>query len=124
MIGSAYTSLAVQSILGPEHSLLIPDVLWGGLLDEDFNLIAMTGVQVHHEAFGPTTNGVHNIAIVDAGVAGDSWDIRAFAIYDAAEGGQILLIATVTPATPEEDEPLFFAIGDLVFTFLDSGIES
>lgn len=122
MIGDNYLSRAVQAIIGPNHALTIPDVLWGGFLDENLDLIAMTGQTVPHAAFGPTDTGVTNITPIECGVAGAGWDIRAFGLFDASAGGSLVALAVLSPATPDEDETLIFNVGDLTFTFVSHEI--
>jgi len=116
MIGSAYTSAAVQAVIGPGHSTEIPAVLWGGFLDGLGDLIAMTGLNVSHDAFTPITDGVANSASIDAGVAGTGWTIAAFALFDAATGGEVVASADISPYAPTDGEELTFAPGDLTFT--------
>lgn len=116
MIGANYKSKAVQAVLGDGHSAVIPENLWGGWLDNLDALIAMTGLTVPHAAFTETTDGVINSAVIDAGVAGVGWNPYSFALYDAASGGDIVLVAAVTPFTPTDGDALVFPIGSLTFT--------
>lgn len=117
MIGPTWRSRAVQAVLGPSRSPLVPAILWTGWLDADGDLIAMTGLSVTHTAFGPSGDGVANIAPIDAGVAGTGWTIHAVGLFDAASGGNLIVSADLTtPASPDEDDPLVFAAGDLTFT--------
>lgn len=121
MIGSAYTSKAIQAMLGPAHSSVIPDVLWVGLLDATETLIAMTGLTVSHDDFGPVTDGVANTTVIDCGVAGASWSIAYVALFDAASGGDVIARAAVSPAVePTDGDTLAIPAGDLVFTY-DAG---
>lgn len=114
MIGPTWRSRAVQAVLGPYRSQLVPAQLWSGWLDADGDLIAMTGLPVAHEAFGPSGDGVANTTMIDCGVAGAGWVIAAVGLYDAATGGALVVSATVS-ATPDEGEPLVFEPGALTF---------
>lgn len=119
MIGDAYKSAAIQAVIGPAHSSVIPDVLWGAWLDAGKALIEMTGNNVSHDDFGESGDGVANTAVVDAGLypaSAPSW----FAVYDAATSGAIVALAPVTfDTTPPEDGPITFAPGELNFTYDD-----
>jgi len=119
MIGDLYKSKAIQAVIGPAHSNVIPEVLWGGFLDGSGALIAMTGIRVRHDAFTTATDGVTNSVRLDCGVAGTGWTIAGFALFDAASGGAIVLSASVTSVSPAVDEPLAFAPGGLTFTYAE-----
>ncbi|MBO9555615.1 hypothetical protein [Cellulomonas sp.] len=117
MIGEAYRSRAVQAVLGPSHSELIPAVLWLGWLDGSGGLIAMSGTSVTHEVWGPSGDGVSNVVAIDAGAAGDGWGtLRGVGLFDAAVDGTLVVAAALgAPVTPDEDEALAFEPGALVF---------
>lgn len=115
MIGPAYRSLAVQAVLGPAHSQVIPDVLWTGWLDGAGDLVAMTGLTVSHDVFGPTADGVTNAVPIDCGLAGAGWTIAALGLFDAAAGDLIASAAFAAPITPAEDDELVFAPTGLTF---------
>ena len=68
-IAPAYRSIAVQAILGPARSTLMPSVLWLGWLDDEGELVAMSGATISHEAFIPTDGGVENVDPIDGGLA-------------------------------------------------------
>lgn len=117
MIGATYQSLAVQAVLGPAHSALIPDVLWSGWLDGSGAVLAMTGLTVSHDSFGESGAGVANIDTLDGGLCPAAVPAR-FGLFDAASGGDVIAYAPVTfDVTPVEDDPLTFAPGDLTFTY-------
>ncbi len=116
MIGPTWRSRAVQALIGPSRSQLVPATLWTGWLDASGDLIAMTGLSVAHTAFGPSGDGVANTAEVDCGVAGAGWTIAALGLFDAAADGALILSADLTtPATPDEGDPMLFEPGDLTF---------
>lgn len=116
MIGSTYTSKAIQAVLGPSHSGVIPAVLWGGWLDSGLSVLGYSGISVPHDVFGPATDGIVNIDTVDGGVAGTGWTIAYFGLFDAASGGNLVAYAAVT-ATPSAGDPLLFTAGNLTFTY-------
>jgi hypothetical protein len=119
VIGAAYRSRAVQAVLGPSRSPLIPSVLWLGWLDEDGELVAMSGTTAVHEAFAPLDDGVTNVVSIDAGAAGPGWTIAGVGLFDAASGGDLVVSAALdAPVSPAEDAPLSFALGELVFTVM------
>ena len=115
MIGPTWRSRAVQAVLGPARSQLVPAVLWTGWLDSSGGLIAMTGLTVSHDAFGPAGDGVANTTAVDCGVAGAGWTIAAVGLFDAADGDLIVSAALPAPVMPDEDEALMFEPGSLTF---------
>lgn len=116
MIGEAYRSIAAQAVLGPSRSQLVPAVLHLGWLDNTGALIAMSGATVSHDAFGPVEHGVSNIVTLDAGVAGDGWDIAAVALFDAASSGQLVASADLAePVSPPEGSALTIPAGSLSF---------
>lgn len=120
MIGDAYKSKAVQAVLGPGRSDLIPAVMWGAWLDGAGAVIAMTGLTVSHDAFSPTATGVANTAVIDGGVCPATVPAR-FALMDAAASGAVIAWAPVTfSATPDEGDPLSFAPGELVFDYTEA----
>ena len=119
MIGDAYKSKAVQAVLGPGRSDLIPAVMWGSWLDGSGALLAMTGMAVAHEAFGATSTGVANIAVIDGGACPAATPAR-FALMDAASSGAVIAWAPVTfSEAPAEGDPLLFAPGELVFDYTE-----
>lgn len=116
-LGAAYRSKAVQAVLGPNHSPLIPAVLHVGWLTSTGALIAMSGMSITHDVFGETTDGVVNTSLIDGGVAGTGWTIAAVGLFDAAASGALVASATLsTPATPAAGDPLSFDAGNLAFT--------
>lgn len=115
MIGPTWRSRAVQAVLGPSRSPLVPAVLWTGWLDADGDLIAMTGLTVTHAVFGPAGDGVANTQAVDCGVAAAGWTIAAVGLFDAADGDLIVSATLPSPVTPDEDDALTFAPGALTF---------
>lgn len=118
MIGSTYTSKAVQAVIGPAHSSVIPDVLWSGWLDASLAVLGMTGMTVSHDDFGPITGGVANISDIDAGTA-PVGTIAHFAVFDAATSGALVAYASVTFAsTPTTGDPLVFAPAALEFEYV------
>lgn len=122
-VGPSYTSRAAQAILGPAHSMVIPEVLWGGWLDADGELIAMTGLPVAHDDFGPASNAVVNSVTVDAGLAPAVTPTR-FGLFDAASGGDLVIYAEISfDEPPVEDEPQSFAPGTLAFVISPAGFE-
>jgi hypothetical protein len=116
MIGEDYTSKAVRAVLGAGHSELIPENLWGGWLDASLDVLGYSGIRVPHETFGAVDGGVANLDAVDGGLAGDSWAIAWFGLFDAESDGNLVIAAAVT-ATPGEGDPLIFDAGDLTFTY-------
>lgn len=119
MIGDAYRSAAIQAVIGPAHSSVIPDVLWGAWLDGTLTLLAMTGTTVSHDDFSESGEGVANSVAVDGGVC-PSTVPSYFGIYDAATSGVLVAYAPVTFATaPSAGDPLEAAVGELVFTYDD-----
>lgn len=120
MIGATYKSAAVQAVLGPGHSSVIPDVLWSGWLDSGLSVLGMTGLTVSHDSFGEVTDGVANTVEIDGGLA-PAGTITHFGLFDAASSGNLIAYAPVTFAsTPAEDDPLLFAVGDLTFTYTEA----
>lgn len=115
MIGPSWRSRAVQALLGPNRSPLVPAQLWTGWLDASGQLIAMTGLPMSHDSFGPADDGVTNTVMVDCGVAGAGWAIAGVGLFDAA-GGDLLVSAVLSAVvTPDEGEPLTFDPGALSF---------
>lgn len=117
MIGTAYQALAVQAVLGPARSELIPAVLHGAWLDGSKAVLSMTGNTVSHEVFGETATGVANMSAIDAGLAPASTP-AFFALMDAASGGKVVAYAPVTfdvPPTP--GEPKTIPVGVLAFNY-------
>lgn len=115
MIGPTWRSRAVQALLGPNRSQLVPAQLWSGWLDADGNLIAMTGLPVSHDAFGPSGDGVANTTTIDCGVAGDGWAIAGLGLFDAADGALVVSADLDVVQTPAEGEALTFSPGALTF---------
>lgn len=116
MYGSAYKSKAVQAVLGPAHSTVIPDVLWSGWLDSSFVVLGMTGLTVSHDDFGAVADGVANTADIDGGTA-PAGTIAYFGLFDAASSGDLIAYAAVTfDTTPTAGQSLTAAPGELVFT--------
>lgn len=115
MIGALWRSRAVQAVLGPSRSALVPAVLWTGWLDSDGDLIAMTGLSVTHTAFGPSGDGVTNTTAIDCGVAEAGWEIAALGLFDAAAGALIVSADLGTPVTTTDGQELTIAPGALTF---------
>lgn len=115
MIGPTWRSRAVQAILGPARSQLVPAVLWTGWLDASGDVIAMTGLSVTHEAFGPSGDGVANITLIDCGVADAGWEISALGLFDAAAGALIVSADLASPVTTTDGQELTIAPGALTF---------
>lgn len=119
MIGATYQSRAIQAVLGPGHSIVIPDTLYSGWLDASLDLIAMSGTTVAHEQFGESGLGVANIETIDAGLA-PADEPAFFALFDDAVDGEVVAYAPVTFDTPPVDgDPLAFEAGELTFTYLE-----
>lgn len=117
MIGDAYKSAAIQAVLGPAHSPVIPDVLHGAWLDGSLVLLGMTGGTVSHDDFGPSGDGVANTAVIDGGTCPASTPAY-FAVYDAASGGDLVAYAPVTFDTaPSSGDSLTSPAGSLTFTY-------
>lgn len=116
-LGPAYRSIAARAFLGPNRSQLIPAELHIGWLDSTGALIAMSGMSVTHDVFGPTTDGVTNISTIDGGVAGTGWDIYGVGLFDAPTSGT-LVISAALPAhrTPAAGDALSFGAAALLFT--------
>ena len=121
-VGPAYASPVALSIVGPNHGTLIPEVLWGAWMDDTNSVVADTGVQVPHEAFGPGVNCATNVDDVDAGLMPATVPAR-FGLFDAASGGDLVIYADVTwPApAPVEDDPVRFPPGALNFAVTPAG---
>lgn len=114
-VGPAYAAAVAQGILGPFHSPAFPDTMWGGWLNDQGELIAMTGAEVPHSVFGPTTTGVVNTGIVDAGLMPSETPAR-FGLFDAEEGGDLIIYCDVTfENAPAAGSPLSAAPGKLQF---------
>lgn len=121
-IGASYVSALAQSIIGPLHSPLFPEVLWGAWMDDSNTVIEMTGVRVLHEEFGPGLNSATNITDVDAGAMPATTPTR-FGIFDAASGGDLVVYAEVTwpDPLPAEGDPVRFPPGALVIVATPEG---
>lgn len=115
-VAPAFRSTAVQAILGPARSQLVPSTLWIGWLDGGGDLIAMAGMPVSHDVFGPSGDGVQNIVPIDCGVAGPGWEIHAVGLFDGPSGDLMLSAGLASSHTPEEGDPLVFQVGGLTFT--------
>ncbi|WP_169165091.1 hypothetical protein [Cellulomonas taurus] len=115
MIGPSWRSRAVQALLGPNRSPLVPAQLWTGWLDASGQLIAMSGLPVSHEAFGPVSDGVANTTPLDCGVAGEGWAIAGVGLFDAADGALLVAATLSSVVTPDEGDPLTFDPGALTF---------
>lgn len=117
MIGEAWRSRAVQALLGPARSSLVPSRLHVGWLDSEGDLIAMSGTSVLSAAFEASGDGVVNTTSIDAGVAGSGWVIAGVGLFDAPSGGDVVLSASTSgPVEPDEGAPLSIAAGALAFT--------
>ncbi|WP_061960655.1 hypothetical protein [Demequina flava] len=121
-VGPSFASRVAQSIVGPNHGQLIPDVVWGAWMDDANTVIATTGVQVPHDAFGPGVNSATNISDVDAGLMPVTVPTR-FGIFDAADGGNLVIYAQVTwpDPVPVEGDPVRFPPGALNFAVTPAG---
>ena len=115
MIGTEYHAQAVASIIGPNHSTLIPDVMWGAWLDGDLEVIEVTGTTIAHSAFGLVAEGVANIVLLDAGVL-PAGTVEYFGLLDAEVDGQLIAAAAFTTAAVESDA-IVFPIGTLQFLY-------
>lgn len=121
MIGDAYKSKAVQAVLGPGHSALIPATLWSGWLDSSLAVVGMTGLSVSHNDFGDVTDGVANIDDIDGGLFDDAWTVAYFGLFDAASGGDLIAYAAVTFDTaPADGDSITISAGDLTFTYAEA----
>lgn len=117
MIGEEYTSKAIQAVLGPQHSPLFPENLWGGWLDASMDVLGYSGIRVPHASFGEIADGVANIAVIDGGLAGASWTPAFFGLFDAASDGTLVIAAPVTMDAPATGQALIADVGDLTFTY-------
>lgn len=115
-LGAAWRSRAVQALLGPSRSPLVPSLLWIGFLDGAGALVAMSGTSVTHDVRAPTADGVTNAVLIDAGTAGSGWTFSKVGLFDAPSGGDLMLAASLpAPQSPAEGEPLSIASGALTF---------
>lgn len=115
MIGPAYASRAVQAVLGPSRSQLIPATLWLGWLDSTGAVITVTTTSLSHDIWEPTATGVTNHDPIDAGPAEAGWVIHAVGLFDSPTGDIVASAALPEPVSPAEGDLLVFAPGGLVF---------
>lgn len=121
-VGPAYAATVAQSILGPYRAPGFPDTMWGGWLDSDGNLLAMTGVEVPHSAFSPTASGVTNIAAIDAGLMPAGGPTR-FGLFDAESGGDLIIYCEASfDETPAEGTPVSAVPGALHYVVTSDAV--
>lgn len=118
MISPTYRQRAARAVFGSARSELIPAVLWLGWLN---GAVEVTTERVRvpntDAVFGPSGDGVTNIAPIDAGVATGAWTITAVALYDAPSGGTLVIAAPLpAPVTVSADEPLTVNTSGLMLT--------
>lgn len=116
-VGPEYTSALIRGLIGPVRGPLIPDTIWGGWMDDTGQVLAWTGIEVDHDAFGPAADGVWNNVSVDAGYA-PAGTLTRFGIFDAAVDGKLIIFAEVAfpeGGTPSEGDPVQFPPGALKF---------
>jgi hypothetical protein len=115
-IGDDWKSELVQALLGPAHSAAFPDAYWSGWLDGSGDLIEMTGLTVSHDDWGPVTDGVANIAIIDGGLCPATVPTY-FGLFADAEGASRVLTSAAESfdETPSEGDPLAADAGEIVF---------
>lgn len=114
-IGPSYQAKAMACIIGPDHSSLIPDTMWGAWLDDTETLIEMTGTQVLHTQFVETAGGVENSILVDAGIL-PAGTVGFFALMDAATSGDVIALAAFT-TDADADDAIVFPAGTLRFLY-------
>lgn len=120
MIGDTYKPAAMQAVLGPGHSALIPETLWTGWLDGALGVLGMTGLSVSHDTFTEITEGVANADDIDGGLCPATVPTY-FGLFDASTSGDLIAYAAVTfDTTPVEDDPLTIGAGDLTFTYTEA----
>lgn len=104
MLSSAYRQRAARAVFGSARSEVIPAVLWLGWLNGTAEVTAeRVRVPNTDAVFGPSGDGVTNIAPIDAGVAETALTLTAVGLYDAKTGGNLIITAplpnSVTVAT-------------------------
>lgn len=119
MIGSTFQGSAVGAVIGPAHSSLIPDVMWGGWLDSGLVLLGMTGATVSHDAFDVVGTGVENIALIDAGDL-PAGTIAHFGLFDDAAGTNVIAYAAVDLTGLSAGDPVAFDAGALTFPYTEA----
>jgi hypothetical protein len=116
-VGPQHTATMMRGLIGPARGPAVPSTIWGGWMDDAGQVLAWTGIEVDHDAFGPTANGVWNNTSVDAGYA-PAGDLTRFGIFDAVTDGNLIIYAAIAfpeGGTPSEGDPVQFPPGALKF---------
>jgi len=123
MIRGDYKSLAIQAVLGPNHSALIPEFMYAGWADAAFVTLSNTGIRVEHNDLVPESDGVTNSTDIDGGTSPATVPTY-FVFLDASTGGTAIAFAPATftdgsgsPATPVSGDPIMIPAGALTFTY-------
>lgn len=122
-IDESRQAIAMACIIGPDHSALIPSVIWGGWLDGAGALIGMTGFPVPHDSFDiidePGARGVANVVEIDLGLAPATTPTN-FGVFEDEAGTQPLAWGPVTfTGTVEEGLPLVASPGGIRLLYMD-----
>lgn len=119
-LDTAVKGAIIGSVVGPNHSPLMPAAFYGAWLDGSDVVLAMTGATVPHAAFEIVGATATNTAVVDGGVCPATVPTK-FALMDTATGDTIMLppVTVTFSETPAEGDPLSFAPGELVFEYTE-----
>jgi len=127
MIRGDYKSLAIQAVLGPNHSALIPEYMVVGWADEFFAIIVNTGIGVYHADLVPEFDGVTNSTYIDGGTYPDAVMPTYFVLLEDSMDATPIAFAPVTftdgtgtPITPVMGDPIGVPAGALTFTYEDT----
>jgi len=115
MIGPDYQAAAMAAVLGPEHSTLFPDTLYGAWLDGALAVLAETGAPVPQDAFGIVDGHVENVTTVNAGTVPSG--AVYFALTDAADSGTVIAYGTPDLTGIDPDTAVVISAGGLVMTY-------
>lgn len=116
MISPAYRQRAARALFGSSRSELVPAVLWLGWTNSEGTELSTTRVRLPNTdaTFGPSGDGVTNVAPIDGGSADAAWVVGGVALFTAATGGTRVISARLTSARQvAEDEPLAIDAGGL-----------
>lgn len=118
MIGADHRADAARAILGSARSPLFPATLWLGWHNTTGVELSTTRVQVANSdaVWGPSSNGVTNVALIDGGASG-AWIIGGLGLYTQPTGGTPLVSATLpTPLTTSAGDLLTVPVAGVAFS--------
>lgn len=118
MIGVDHRADAARAILGSARSPLFPSTLWLGWHSTTGVELSAQRMQVANSdsVWGPTVDGVTNIAPIDGGAAG-AWIVGGVGLYVQESDGEPLLTADLaSPVTTAEGDLLTVPVSGVTFS--------